>query len=302
MDDLYDSMLFGKDTQRGQRARSRLDIQQPLHQQLPEEIDAFFTRDIALAKPWEGRQVAQGGFLVAKTSWEVFEKYRQVVLDANFSASCGNHHGGWGDLGYGCKMGSMHYQGVVAYFYDFIYPQMQKQSGGRGGAVELDVCKWNQVAHTVLYETQQGGPRDKFLGSCRQSPIYGGSKEQNRPEFGACHDCRILPVEQTKTVHYTACAKPWQCRYQVSLKKYPVVNATTCGLLQREFYKTREDLEAKLLPLLGRVTTRYKDQKAFHPEYFFGYCGVSGVNNERTVYVKMPDFPNGFEMKQLYGF
>lgn len=104
MDDLFDALLFDKDSPQGKSARSNLRIQQPLHQKLPDRIDAFFTRDIALARPWENRQVAQGGFLVTRPSREAFDSYIRVIQEANYSGRCDNR-GGWGDLGYGCKQG-----------------------------------------------------------------------------------------------------------------------------------------------------------------------------------------------------
>jgi hypothetical protein len=292
MDDLFDAIIFDKDSVPGKQARSKLRIQQPLHQKLPDRIDAFFTRDIALARPWDNRQVAQGGFLVARPSMEAFQSYLDVIKEANFSARC-DDQGGWGRLGYGCKMGSMHYQGVVAYFYDHIDP-------GKGHGVELDVCAWNQVAHSVIYQ----GKIEEWHGTCRQSPIYGGNVSFNRPEFGACHDCRILPIEETMTVHYTACSKPWQCRYN---EQDPVAavtattNATTCGLLVKEFYRVRKDLEQQLESIVGSsVTTKtYQGDKAFHPEYFLGYCGKQ---NGKVAYAGMNGFHVDFEMKQLYGF
>jgi len=93
----------------------------------------------------------------------------------------------------------MAYQGVLAYFYDQIYP---------GFAVELDVCRWNQVVADVIYR----GPEEPgMVGQCRQYPV-DGNFESNTPENGKCHDCRVLPVSETKTVHFTACKKPWECR------------------------------------------------------------------------------------------
>jgi len=174
MDDLFDAMLFDKDSPEGMRARSRLKIQQPLYQKLPDRIDAFFTRDIALATPWDIRQVAQGGFLVARPDMEIFQRYIDVVTEANYSARC-DESGGWGRMGYGCKQGSMHFQGVVAYFYDQIAP-------GKGHAVELDVCAWNQIGHAVIYR----GKKQEWNGTCRQYPIYGGNMSMNRPEYGGC--------------------------------------------------------------------------------------------------------------------
>ena len=61
-------------------------------------------------------------------------------MEANYSQRCDNF-GGWGGLGYGCKQGAMHYQGIVAYYYDQIAPFT---------GVELDTCHWNQIAHSTI--------------------------------------------------------------------------------------------------------------------------------------------------------
>jgi hypothetical protein len=94
--------------------------------------------------------------------------------------------------------GAMAYQGVLAYFYDQIYP---------GHSVELNVCRWNQVVADVLWR----GPNEmQYEGQCRDHPA-DGDYQANTPANGKCEDCRVVPVEETMTVHYTACKKPWDC-------------------------------------------------------------------------------------------
>jgi hypothetical protein len=89
----------------------------------------------------------------------------------------------------------MAYQGVLAYFYDVVYP---------GHHVELDVCRWNQVVADVIWR----GPDGKdHMGECRDYPAPGVDFKANTPDKGQCEDCRILPLEETMTVHYTACKK-----------------------------------------------------------------------------------------------
>jgi len=187
----------------------------------------------------------------------------------------------------------MHYQGVVAYYYDHIHP-------GPGGAVELDVCAWNQIGHSVFFYSEKK-QLEEYNGMCRQYPIYGGSLQENRPELGACHDCRVFPVEATRTVHYTACGKPWQCKHSPETNaETGVINATTCGLLHREFFLLRRDLEEKIVSVLGDVfqAKTYEDDNAIYPEFFLGYC----KKTKKHPYRAMPGLPESFEMKQLYGF
>ena len=82
----------------------------------------------------------------------------------------------------------MAYQGAVAYFYDYYRPNT---------AVELNACRWNQVVADVRWR----GPerKDEYFEKCRQ------------PQWQSCEDCRVTPVELVKSVHYTACKKPWEC-------------------------------------------------------------------------------------------
>jgi hypothetical protein len=282
MDDLFDAMLYDKDSPEGRAARNRLYIQHPGKQKLPDRIDAFFTRDVATAGIKNKVQVVQGGFLVARSSMEHFEMYQSVIREANYSARCGDR-GGWGGLGYGCMQGAMHYQGVVAYFYDQIYP---------GHAVELDVCRWNQVAHDVIY---RGPKQPELIGACRQYPP-DGDWDTNWPEKGACHDCRTLPVEETMTVHFTACSKPWQCKLdfpEEGREESAPTNATTCGLLFREYFGLRKNLDDQLKTLIGKNTSNAVGK--YYPEYFLGYCSA------RDSYEGM-DIPDDFEMSKLYGF
>ena len=143
--------------------------------------------------------------------------------------------------------------------------------------------------------------REILVWKLQTKPNIGGNMTFNRPEYGACHDCRVFPVDQTKTVHFTACSKPWQCRFSEQDAVAAVnatTNSTTCGLLVREFYKLRLDLESQLEPILGEPVTSkmYEGASAFRPEYFMGYCGDGGK------YAKMDNFPEDFEMMQLYGF
>ena len=65
MDDLYDVMIYEPDHPLHVAARARID-RQPPDEPWPERVDAFLTRDITSAKPWERVTGVQGGFLVAR--------------------------------------------------------------------------------------------------------------------------------------------------------------------------------------------------------------------------------------------
>ncbi|GAX14845.1 hypothetical protein FisN_29Lh053 [Fistulifera solaris] len=289
MDDLYDAMLYDQNSERGSEARQKLHLQRPQYQTLPDRIDAFFTRDVTSSAPWEAVQAVQGGFVVARPSKEIFQMYRQFILEANYTKGRGPTSG-WGGMGYGGFQGAMAYQGVLAYFYDQIYP---------GHAVELDVCRWNQVVADVIW---RGPDHMEYHGQCRQYPPAGVLHENNTPAKGLCQDCRTLPVEETYTVHYTACKKPWECllptprnprdkRHVYRLKE--LTNVTTCGLLFRQYFNYRQEVE-QLLTAHGLEPKKYEG--SFHPEYFMGYCKRAGG------YDPMLSIPDDSDMNMIYGF
>lgn len=186
----------------------------------------------------------------------------------------------------------MAYQGVLAYFYDQVYP---------GISVELDVCRWNQVVADVIW---RGPGQMQHHMQCRQYPYNGIEFEQNTPENGQCEDCRVLPIEETYTVHYTACKKPWEC--VIPTPRIPrskaqeyrlqhLTNVTTCGLLFRRYFEMRQEIEG-LVAEKGGLPSDVTHAGKFHPEYFLGYCKRSGG------YIAMEGIAEDFDMKQVYGF
>lgn len=108
MDDLYDAMLYPSSHPIGAAARSRIEKQHP-DDPWPETIDAFLTRDITSAKPWEKVTAVQGGFLVARPDKAVFDKYIEFIKEGNYTKGRGDGTG-WGGLGYGGFQGAMAYQ------------------------------------------------------------------------------------------------------------------------------------------------------------------------------------------------
>jgi len=189
----------------------------------------------------------------------------------------------------------MAYQGILAYFYDQLHPK---------SSVELDVCRWNQVIADVIWRGPNG-PQE-HVGECRDYPSPGVAHKDNTPTKGQCHDCRILPVDQTMTVHYTACKKPWECTIPTpripaarnkahTYRLQELTNVTTCKLLFREYFAFRRDVELKIAEAT-KASTKIKSPKgSFHPDAFLGYC-----KNSRQ-YIPM-ELPDGFSMRQAYGF
>jgi len=112
MDDLFDAMLYPHDSPQGQAARARLQLERPSQQRrLPERIDAFLTRDITSAQPWETVQAVQGGFVVARPNVTHFEMYQDLIVQGNYTPGRGPGSG-WGGMGYGGFQGAMAYQGT----------------------------------------------------------------------------------------------------------------------------------------------------------------------------------------------
>ena len=146
-DDLFDAIIYDGTTDLGKAARRRLDVEWP-EDAIPDQIDAFFTRDYTSSWPWKKIAGVQGGFIVLKPSVAAFDEYMEIILEGNYEPGF-NNESGWGGLGFGGFQGAKAFQGVVAYFYDHFHP---------GTAVELDVCKWNQVAADVIWR----GPRGKM--------------------------------------------------------------------------------------------------------------------------------------------
>ena len=73
----------------------------------------------------------QGGFLVLRPDQNVYNVFGEIIRKGDFREG-----GGWGGKT-GVFYGSMTFQGIVPYYYDFLHP---------GEAVELNRCIINQMA------------------------------------------------------------------------------------------------------------------------------------------------------------
>ena len=133
---------------------------------------------------------------------------------------------------------------------------------------------------------------------CREYPKFDGNFEANT----GCEDCRVTPVELVKTVHYTACKKPWECtipnpriarneadQYRLN----HLTNITTCGKLFAKWFELRRDFEDQLEKAAG-VQPSKRDGK-FYKDYFLGYC------NHPNGYIAIQPPPENFDIKELYG-
>jgi len=188
----------------------------------------------------------------------------------------------------------MAYQGVVAYFYDRLKPNT---------AVELNVCRWNQVAADVIWRGPERADEHKL--QCREYPQT--TLANGKPDYASntiCEDCRNTPIEKVRTAHYTACKKPWECTMahprvprdkKQSYRLENLVNVTYCMNLVREWFELRREFESALeVASNGQVkpsprTGTYEDQ------YFLGYCRRSGGYNA------IEPLPDNFDIKSIYG-
>jgi len=292
LDDLYDVMIYPNTHPRNVAARKRIERQHP-NEAWPETVDAFVTRDITSAQPWEKVTGVQGGFLVARPDVDVFDAYIKFIKEGNYIGGRGNGKG-WAGKGYGGFQGAMAYQGVVAYYYDQLRPNT---------AVELNVCRWNQVAADVLWR----GPDhyNEHHLQCREHPRT--TLPDGKPDYKSnthCEDCRNTPIEHVKTAHYTACKKPWECKIanprvpRDKRQKYRLenlVNVTYCMDLVREWFHLRQEFEMALEVASNGVVKPSSRNGAYEDQYFMGYCRGSGG------YIAMEPPPEDFDMKMMYG-
>mmetsp|Transcript_12236 Transcript_12236/g.18765 ORF Transcript_12236/g.18765 Transcript_12236/m.18765 type:complete len:466 (-) Transcript_12236:29-1426(-) len=174
LDDLYDSMVTES------KARSQLPLQWGNGtKNLPTDIEAFFTRDYNLVDP-PRRQPheigVQGGFIVVKPNIDIFNQYKEIIIEGHYTVV-----EGWGGpaLKYGGYYGAAQIQGLMSYFFGHIRP---------GKAVELNRCYYN------------------FMGDAPKS-----DEGECRTLEKECQDCRKIAFTEIKSIHFTICTKPWWC-------------------------------------------------------------------------------------------
>lgn len=170
LDDLFDFMLGKtKDT-------SQVTVMWK-NKPIPEQINAAFTRDYNMANPDSKYQPVQGGFLALRPSMDTYTAFCDIIREGDF-----RQHGGWGGK-VGPFYGSMTFQGIIPYYYDYLHP---------GTAVELNRCVYNQMCDN---------PRTKRT----ENDIVHGDCQTGEDD---CEDCRSRPLEEVTTNHFTLCQKP----------------------------------------------------------------------------------------------
>ena len=194
MDNIYDSILYDKDSPEGKLARSKLELELRINNTtdpLPtKQIGAFITRD--WAQVHAGRKpLFQAGFMVVKRNPQITQELFNIIREGNYSGGW-QRENGWGSLGYGSYVGAMAMQGLIAYYYD----QVRQPAD----SVELNQCNYNHMGMNVLYAYAPNPPRPKDAkrGKCRNNLDY-------------CEDCRITSLDSIYNIHFTQCRKPWNC-------------------------------------------------------------------------------------------
>jgi len=300
LDDLFDAIILPANSKRGKRARAHIQANELEYKtdELPSgPIDAFLTRDITSTRPGETKSPFQGGFLVARPDLQVYQQYVDIIREGNYTKGRGEDKG-WGNLGYAGWQGALAIQGLVAYFYDIFRPNT---------FVELNVCRWNQVVADVIW---RGPDLIEYNGMCRRFPRGGPTQI----EIGGldCEDCRIVPPHLVKTMHYTACHKPWEC--SVPHPRVPgdqrqvyrlshLTNITTCMLMHKEWFQLRQELEDSIVEIIRGDNNSAKKMAnsklmpervgTFEKEFFLGYC--------RNSYDYIPMvLPENFTIERIY--
>jgi len=205
LDGLFDWMLAGD---KARSFDSGVSVQFP-EDEIPEKINAFFTRDFNMGGAKKKRlKPVQGGFLVLRPDMNVYNEFVEIIRKGHFTAD-----GGWGGE-CGVFYGSMTFQGIIPYFYDILH---------QGEAVELNHCVYNQMADN---------PRNKRT----VNDVVNGKCMTGEDD---CEDCRSRPLEEVLTAHFTLCQKPWWCLPQDQDK----LQQRLCRKLHHQWYRIRSELE-----------------------------------------------------------
>lgn len=231
LDDLFDMMLKGPESV---ALEKRNEILMWKDRPLPTRINAFYTYDYNMVHPGLKYKPVQGGFLVVRPNMTVYEEFREIVRKGDFQSS-----GGWGGA-VGPFYGSMTFQGLIPYYYDYLHPNH---------SVELLRCIYNQMCDNPRTE--------KTVNDVVHGPCRTGQED--------CEDCRSRPLEDVVTTHFTLCQKPWSCLPH----SQDMIQHRLCRKLTNQWYKIRSELEQSWgRPEFGTST--------FERDLFFGYCERPG--------------------------
>jgi hypothetical protein len=262
MDDLFDAMIFPtvENHDAWITARQRIPAMWIKSDELPNKIDAFFTRDYGMIQ-MPGRRKphqigVQGGFLVVRPNMTDFKQYIEIILEGNYTETQG-----WGEgLKYGGYYGAGTIQGLAAMFYSHLHPER---------AVELNRCIYNNMAdapYPKKYDTKQ-------FSHMKPYPCISLQE--------VCEDCRKTPIDDIASIHLTNCLKPWHCHPP---SRVPLL----CVQHWYEWYRMRYLFEAKRRNEQVNAPRIYVDRTMNIQNISFGYCSANGALNYHSINESMP--------------
>ena len=85
-----------------------------------------------------------------------------------------------------------------------------------------------------------------------------------RDGTGDCEDCREISADLVRSVHFTICAKPWNCREGFSQKQ------RLCQDLHTKWFEMRKDYE---------VAAGTWDAAKYNGKLYGGFCKGGGDKN-----------------------
>eukprot|EP00912_Choanoflagellata_sp_UC4_P000363 UC4_evm1s224 len=174
-----------------------------------EDKTLLWTGDYNMASKRDHIPPVQGGFLVIKPSFKVFQEMRDIVQEGDFRPGAG-----WKSSGIGHFWGGPTIQGLLPYYYAKVRPEE---------GFELNHCTYNNMA---------------------DSPYRRDSKVCRHPSpDGNCEDCRKTPVSDIVSSHFTICQKPWRC--QPLHDNSP--RGTSCLAMHAAWFNLRRRLEKEIL-------------------------------------------------------
>ena len=96
-------------------------------------------------------------------------------------------------------------------------------------------------------------------------------KDANKCRDGheECEDCRETDISKIKSVHFTICQKPWNCK--------PFANGSLCNDFHHKWFQVRKSLEDRWAEITGDESLIEKRNGSYHPDHFMGYCNHAGT-------------------------
>ena len=139
------------------------------------------------------------------------------------------------------------HQGLFPYYYDILH---------EGRAVDLNRCIYNQMCDD---------PRDEN----KKDPSQPGKCNTGEDD---CEDCRLRPVEDLISVHFTVCRKPWHCMAH----SQDNIEHWLCRKIHREWFRLRSELEHNW----GRNATGTGNWNEYN---CYGFCSRHGQKGYQPI-------------------